>query len=329
MITADLVRFGILALLTLGIIADRLTIAWLLFAIFMLGSAQSFFDSAAQGMIPSIVGRDSKALVNANANLWSIDALGRGIAGPAAGSAAFSISSFTPFLFDAFSFVASAFLISRLPAPIRRVVQVPERIYIAIREGIKFVARTEPLRQGALWLGTYNFGYNVAAATLVLYAQQTLGLSAFAYGLLIATSAFGAVLGTRLATVFKGASIYMTAVITLSVQAIGWLTIVLVPSVWSTFIAYPLISIGSLFGTIIITSARHLHTPDALLGRVVSVFQFLSLSSAGLGALLGGWIADIGGLEAPFLSATATLAMFILLALLIRWGRRGISDAQS
>ena len=54
---------------------------------------------------------------------------------------------------------------------------------------------------------------------------------------------------------------------------------------------------------IVSTTARQLATPDALMGRVNSVYMFASVGGAALGALLGAVLAQQFGLVAPFVFA--------------------------
>jgi MFS family permease len=58
------------------------------------------------------------------------------------------------------------------------------------------------------------------------------------------------------------------------------------------------------------TTARQLATPDALLGRVNSVYLLAAVGGAALGSLLGGVLAQQFGLTAPFVVAfVAMVAM--------------------
>lgn len=58
----------------------------------------------------------------------------------------------------------------------------------AVVEGTKFGQARPNARLLTLGMATYNFGYNVAFATLVLFAQDRLGLSSTGFGILLAVA---------------------------------------------------------------------------------------------------------------------------------------------
>ncbi|WP_405583334.1 MFS transporter [Streptomyces sp. NBC_01190] len=105
MITADLIRAGILAGLAILVATGHAALAPLVAAILVVGIAQCFFDAASQSVIPVIVGRDKETLTKTNGRYWAIDTVGRSLAGPPIGSATFAASRMLPFAGDAASFV--------------------------------------------------------------------------------------------------------------------------------------------------------------------------------------------------------------------------------
>jgi hypothetical protein len=52
-------------------------------------------------------------------------------------------------------------------------------------------------------------------------------------------------------------------------------------------------------------SLRHRSVPDGLAGRVTAAVRVVTLSSAGVGTLLGGWLAGAVDLATPFLISGA------------------------
>ncbi|MGH3861670.1 MFS transporter [Actinokineospora sp.] len=62
------------------------------------------------------------------------------------------------------------------------------------------------------------------------------------------------------------------------------------------------------------TTARQLATPEALLGRVNSVYLLASVGGAALGSLLGAVLAQRFGLAAPFATAFVAMAMMTAIA---------------
>ncbi len=115
LVMADLVRAVILAALAASVLTGAATLPLLVTAVLLVGVAQCFFDSAAQAVIPAIVGRDKEMLTRTNGRYWALDTVGRLLAGPPLGSAAFAVNKALPFIGDALTFLASAVLVSRLP----------------------------------------------------------------------------------------------------------------------------------------------------------------------------------------------------------------------
>jgi MFS family permease len=310
MVLADLGR----ALVLLGFIALVLTnlasIAALAVVVFLVGVGSCFFDPAAQSLIPVLVGRDKERLARANGRLWSVDTFGRSLAGPPLGAAAFAAARALPFSIDAASFLVSAGLVARLPASDRPADTIHAPILSAIKDGVAFLFRHAELRRVTLGMATYNFGYNVAFATLVLYAQDSLNVGTIGFGLLVASMAIGGIAGgwlaPRLTKKLSPGTAYAASLIT---QALVWISVVLVGNPWVAGISLAVLGVASVTSSVVGGSTRQLHSPDELLGRVVSTTRLLGIGSAALGALAGGLLADVWGLAAPFWAASALLAV--------------------
>jgi MFS family permease len=73
---------------------------------------------------------------------------------------------------------------------------------------------------------------------------------------------------------------------------------------------------------IVVITLRQTIVPNALLGRVTSVYRFLAIGAAPVGALLGGLIARGFGLTAPFwVAAIGLVALAIGIAPWMRTSR--------
>jgi MFS family permease len=190
MITADLLRAGVLTALSVLIVTGHATLPMLTGAILVIGIARCFFDASSQAVIPLLVGRDKETLTKVNGRYWAVDTVGRSLAGPPLGSGAYVWSTTLPFAADAASFVASAAFISRLPKmPAPGGSRAPIRA--AIRAGPAHLFATPELRTLALSMAAYNFAYNLAMAPFVLYATGTLQVAKGVYGVLLAVAALG------------------------------------------------------------------------------------------------------------------------------------------
>ncbi len=319
MVTADLVRAAVLAALALVIVTGHASIVLLVVAILIVGVAQCFFDSSAQAMIPALVGRDKEALARTNGRYWSLDTVGRSLAGPPIGSATFTLSKMLPFAADAVSFVISAAFVSRLPRiPVASGPSQP--IATAIRAGLRHLRDTRELSLLAASMATYNFAYNVAMATFVLYATKILHVVDAGYGVLLAAAAVGGILsGWRAAPLTRNLSHRQVMAGASITQGLVWLAIVLVPNVYTTGVFLALLGAASALTSVAVGSARQALTPDALLGRVVSAFRLFGIGAAALGALVGGLAAGAGGLRAPLWIAAPLLVLSSVITWPWRW----------
>lgn len=311
MVVSNLVQAGALTAFLLLWWTGHVGIAALAVTVFVVGAAQPFFDTAAQSMIPAVVGRDRAALVRANSRFWAFDRIGGSLAGPALGSVAFAAARVLPFAADAVSFLASAVLCRRLPEPPRDDAGAdPDSLGTAIRVGITFLMRDRKLRTLLAYMTAFNGAYNVAFATLVLYAGHVLHIPPAGYGALIAAGAVGAVVGTwqskRLVGRVSHRALLVGCCLT---QAVGWAGIAVTHNVWAAGLMLAVVASAGGFVTIVIVTARAELTPDRLLARVVSVFRLLGGGASVVTALAGGAIASQFGLTAPLYVAAVLLVV--------------------
>ncbi|GAA3247015.1 hypothetical protein GCM10010532_091740 [Dactylosporangium siamense] len=301
MITADLFRAALLALLTVLVAVGHASIPALIALITLVGIAHIFFDSASQASIPAIVGRDKDTLAHVNGRFWAIDTVGRLLLGPPLGSLTFAVNRLIPFALDAVSFLLSALFVRNLP-PAEPATGPHEPIGAAIRAGVRHLLHTRDLRLLAISLGAHNFGYNMALATFVLYVTDVLDVPDALYGVLLAASALGGIVAGWRARRLTRNLTYRQVVATVHVmQALSWAGIALSGNVWIAALMFVTIGAGGSLSSVAVGSARQSLTPDGLIGRVVSAFRLVGVGAGGVGALAGGVIADRFGLTTPLL----------------------------
>ncbi|HEU5109669.1 MAG TPA: MFS transporter [Micromonosporaceae bacterium] len=310
MMVADLTRALLLAFIAVAVFVDLITVPVLVFLVALVGVAQTFFDSAVQALIPSMVGRDRNVLTRTNGRIWAIDVTGRALVGPPLGSWTFGVAHMLPFVLDALSFVVSATFVRRLPgAPARPGPHPP--VWRAIGTGLRHLVDTVELRLLAWGTVAYNFGYHVAAGTLVLFVTKTLELSNTAYGILLALGAVGGISSAWFAgAVVRSFSHYQVMAGAVLVQAVSWLAVALVAVPWVLGLALTVVGACNSLASVAVSVARHQTTPDELLGRVVTTFRFAGLGASGLGALVGGLVAARWGLGAPLAVGGGMLLLF-------------------
>lgn len=306
MVVADLVRAVLLGLFALAVIADKASL-WLLIAVvFLVGVAGCFFDPAAQAAIPAVVGRDQQTLARANGRIWSLDLLGRSLVGPPLGAALFAVAAVLPFAANAVTFAISALLLVGLGHLGRPAHAQHEQTRLArsVADGISFLARHRELRGLTLGMASFNLVFNLGYATLVLFAQERLGLDERGFGVLLAMLAVGGLLAGWLSPRLSGrGSTLQVYAGCLLMQAVAWAAVALIQAPIVAGLALTLVGLASMTATVIGAAARQSLTPDQMLGRVSAGTRVVGLGAAGIGALGGGAIANLSGLSAPLITA--------------------------
>ncbi|GAA5176952.1 MFS transporter [Rugosimonospora acidiphila] len=315
MVIADLVRAVGLTVIAVLVASGHATIAALAGASFLVVAGKSFHDAAAQALVPHVVGRSQDALTRANGRLFAGETVSQTVAGPPLGGATFGVAPWLPFALDAVSFAGSAALLGRVPAPPPPERQDGQSLGAAVREGFQYLFRRRELVALALCLGAFNLAYNLAYATIVLFAKHTLHVSNFGFALLVSVGALGsAVTGWLAPALVRRLTTKGAVVAALLVQALGWLAVAATSSVWIVGAALLVLGTSTTLVTVAAVSARQQIVPDYLLGRVVSAFRLLGNGAAPVGSVLGGLVADGYGLRAPLVLApiviAASLALF-------------------
>jgi MFS family permease len=117
--TVDATRALVVGALTAAVLAGWASIPLLALAGFLVGTGQTLFENAAQAMVVAVAGREPHRLARANGQLVASLTVGQQLVGPPAGSAAFALAPWLPFLADAVSFGASAGLVAAIKGRFR------------------------------------------------------------------------------------------------------------------------------------------------------------------------------------------------------------------
>ena len=306
----------------LGLLGGVVLVGWanlpLLYAVFFfLGSAETLIDNAALAILPAIIPHDR--LKQANGRLFATQTVANELVGPLLGGLLFSITTAIPFLANSGSFAAAALLALLLRGQFRA--RRPEgalqsTIWADIREGMRWFWNHRLLRTLAVMSGAFNFFWAATAAIFVLVAQDILGLDDVGFGILLASGAFGGIVGgltadritERLGT---GRTIFVTNLL----PGIAYIVIALTTSPLVVGAMFTLVSFSNMVGNVILISLRQSIIPDHLLGRVASGYRLFVLGALPIGALFGGGVAQAFGLTAPYWmgGATLTIMAFVLL----------------
>jgi MFS family permease len=323
MFLVQVMRAGIAAGLAAGVFLDVISPAspelglLILYAVgLVLGVGETLFDTAAQSVMPSLVRRDQ--LPTANGRLYAVEIVTNQFIGPPLGGLLVALAMVAAFGLSAAAWLAGALLLFAIVGSFKPVrAGPPTRIRSDIGEGLRYVLGHRLLRTLAVMVGVMNLAGSAAFAIFVLFAVQPgpMGLSEPEFGLLLTTGAIGSVAGSMMAgRIVKrfGRARPLVGAIVASAVGLGVPAFTVNPFLVGG--AFVIGGAASVVWNVITVSFRQGIIPDRLLGRANSVYRLLAWGTQPIGALLGGVLGELFGLQAVF----AVGAVLILLLLLAR-----------
>ncbi|HEY7736527.1 MAG TPA: MFS transporter, partial [Candidatus Limnocylindrales bacterium] len=186
-------RSFVLVVLVTIVATDNASIAVVLLALFVLGAAETFADSASSTLLPGLVARADLGV--ANARLQGGMLLTNQLLAPPIGAFLFVVGVALPFATEAACFALGAVLISRVATSARSEIRVRSGLRAETVEGIRWLLAHPPMRTLALTILTFNVTFGAAWSVLVLYAGDRLGMNEVGFGLLTSAVALGGLLG--------------------------------------------------------------------------------------------------------------------------------------
>jgi MFS family permease len=312
-VTTDLLRAVILAVIAGSIVTGTVSIGLVLVALFLLGTAEVFADNTSATLLPMLVRRDDLAV--ANARLQAAFITVNQLAGPPIGAGLFATGVAIPFIGQAVLVAAGAVLVSRivLPRPARPTDR-SRRLRHEIAEGVRWVRRHAAVGTLVLTIFTFNITFGAAWSVLVLYAAERLRLGEVGFGLVTTVSAAGGLLGTlSYGWITRRLSMGNIMRIGLIIETLTHLGLALttVPAV-AMAIFFVFGAHAFVWGTTSIT-VRQRAVPSELQGRVTSVNTVGVYGGLVVGSALGGVLAQLLGVTAPFWFAFAGSGVFLVL----------------
>ena len=299
-----------LALLAFAVVVvlDQGSLAVLYGLAFVLGAAETLFDTSYRSLVPSLVPKNE--LERANARLHGAEIVANRFAGPPLGGLLFAAAASAPFFLDAGSFALAAIAVLMIGGSFRPSAVAQERtpVRLAIGDGLRWLAGHRLLRSFAVVVSVWHLVWAAGNAVLVLYAQELLGLGSAGFGILLAAGALGSLIGTfvasRLATRIGRR---WTLAGSVAIAGLAELGLGLTATPVAAAIALAVAGACAVVWNVITVALRQRLVPDDLLGRVNGAYRFAAMGAVAIGAGLGGALASIE-LRVPFFLAAATLA---------------------
>ncbi len=306
-----------------------LAMPWLyagfLLAAAAVGGAEVFRDNAAQTMMPALVPQE--ALERANGRLWSVELVGNALLGPAIGAVLVGATVALPFAVNAGLYGLAVLLVAGVAGTFRAPA-TSGSLREGVAEGMRFLWASRFLRSLAAITGVWNLLHQMVVIALVLHVQENLGLSAAVWGLVLAAGAVGGIAGSLCAeAVIRRLGPGNTARWMLATSAPAFAAVALAPGPLSLATVLAVFEGSGLIWNVLSVSWRQRRIPDALLGRVNSLYRLLAWGMMPVGLLLSGLIT--GAAEASLTRSTALALPFwvaaagALVLTLAAWGPLG------
>ncbi|MDP9494130.1 MAG: MFS transporter [Actinomycetota bacterium] len=310
------VRASIFALLAVAVVSGESPL-WLLYlAAVALGVGESFYDNAAQTVVPVLI--ESTELERANGRLVAAEVAGNEIVGPPIGAMLFSVAVVLPFASSAAGLVVAVVLVLGLAGSFRPATIATDSsdgMWRQLTEGFRFVRRDRELATVTLLAGVLYAADAAWFAILVLYSLEVLDLSEAAFGALLAVGAVGGIIGAVSAS--KLASRFRLGTLLAGILLVSAVAQLVLGTTSNAALAILFIAVSSFpFGvwSVVAVSLRQRVTPSHLLGRANATYHAVSVGAAPIGAILGALAAEQWGIRAPFLIGVPALLAGALLA---------------
>lgn len=297
MVSANLLRGGALVGLALTVQLGVSSLVVLYATMAVVGTLESVADSSAVAVVPSLVGRDH--LDTANGRIAAAQLVADELAGPPLGGFLFALAAAAP-VYAMGGLWALAGLVA-VALPVRRSSTTPAEglsarpsVFAEARDGIVWLAHHRVVGSLALVGALASVGYMLPFSILVLLADARLGLDGTGYGLLLASSALGGLLGSVLAPrVRRRLGYRWTIVASLLLATLTLMGLALTRSPLVAGVLLALYILHAVVWSICALSLRQRLVPDELLGRVGGAARVLGLLGLAVGSLLGGVLGAI------------------------------------
>jgi MFS family permease len=275
---------------------------WLLFAVALaLGSAQSFYNICQIAALPRVVTRRqipvAQALNSTSEGVATLASPGLGGAIVALGPTAI-IGGVLAYGVNGLTFLVSvvALLGIKTPFQARRSADAQRGIMRAIVEGLRYVYDEHAILLLMILNGVHRFGFASVMLTVVVLARRELGLDPGGIGLLFSVAGSGGLCAAAVTPWLRRRvplGWHMISVVAVHALALG--LVALSPSIWPIVLGLFIAGMMETMTGIVQVSYRLALIPDALQGRVNSVYRLLSFGAMSFGAVAGGILIDLYG----------------------------------
>lgn len=297
LIFADVTRALIVATITAAWWFDLLTMAHVVVAGALVGAASALFVITDVAYLPQIVPKGQ--LAEGNAKLETTEAIAE-IGGPASTGALIAvIGAPLAIAIDAASYLWSALMLGRIQAP--DVVAEPSKVRGKwsddLRAGLRAIFSHPIVRPIVIAHGVWALSGGFFMALYTPYCLRTLQVSTATFGVIISMGGIGALGGAVLSRFFVRRIALGKMMLLMSALSVG--CALLIPLAEGSraipfLVAHQFLSDGFAVAFVIqAVTLRQTVLPKAMLGRANAAIHVFSGSMLALGALVGGFLAEL------------------------------------
>ncbi|GHO46575.1 MFS transporter [Ktedonospora formicarum] len=314
MIFCDLGRFLSMASIPMALYFHHLSIIQLYLVSLLEGILFVFFDLAEVSSLPQVVSKEQLPAASAqNIATFNIAML----LGSPLGGFLYSVGQLFPFLADTFSYFFSVISLLFIKTPFQQErAKTSRALIMEVKEGLQWLWRQRFIRSLALLL----CGMNLMTGGLTLIGivlGQRIHASTVDLGILFAISGIAGVLGSLVTPLLRRhMSFFALTMSTLWIQALIAPLLILAPNLplleatfALLFFLFPIFDVAQ-------RSQRMAIIPDALQGRINSVYRLIVFSGNPVSLALTGFLLQNAGTTPTILIITGGLLLIALSATL-------------
>jgi predicted MFS family arabinose efflux permease len=323
MIFCDLGRFLSMASVPLALFLGHLTIVQLYLVSLLEGTLFVFFDLAEVSSLPQVVSKEQLPAASAqNIATYNIAMM----LGSPLGGLLYGVGRLFPFLVDTVSYLCSVLSLLFIRTPFQQErTRTTRALRAEVKEGLKWLWEQRLVRSLALLLCGLNL--MTGGITLIsIVLGQHVHASAVDLGLLFSVAGIAGVLGSLVAPLLhRHLSFFVIAISALWAQALLTPLLILAPNLFLLGTILALLFFLFPIFDVLQRSLRMALIPDALQGRINSVYRLIAFSSNPVSMALTGLLLQNVGTTLTILLVTGGLTLIALSATLNRHMRRAVA----
>lgn len=319
MAAVQLLRIIVVGTLAVVALLDLLSLPVLYIAAFVLGLGETFFDTSAQSLLPSVVSKGQ--LPTANGRLFAAETGAESFAGPPLGGLLIAVAVPLALAASALGFVLALLGLLLLRGDFRvEHVGTRPRLHTDIAEGLHYLVHHRLLLTLSAMVAVGRFASSAFFGVFVLYAVAPgpMRLNEPEFGLLFTTFAAGSLIGS----VLVGP---VTARVDRARILIGsmlvWGLSFLIPALTTNSLVvgtgFFIGGVATMLWNVTNVSLRQRLLPSNLLGRVHASHRLFASVAGIAGGVVGGLVAEVAGIRAVFIVAAAAGALTALGAFIV------------